>query len=101
MESKAGRYQSVFIVAHDLANKLAVIVGHCDLLREITEEGTDYAKRLALIRDTAEAAAKDLREHQQKIEVEMRKSGMWHSAHQKTPEKTAMSSNPRYTTHSK
>ncbi len=72
MRSKE-RHQPAFMVAHDLVNKLSAIVGHCDLLIEETEQGTEHARRLTLIRDTANTAAKELKEHQRQLEVEMRR----------------------------
>ena len=75
MKSKGDRHQPACMAAHDLVNKLAAIVGHCDLLIEVTEQGTESARRLALIRDIAESAVKELNEHQRKIEAERRKAG--------------------------
>ena len=49
-------------------SKLSGIVGNCDLLYEKTEKGTDYARRLAVIRDLAESAAKELANHQRNVE---------------------------------
>jgi len=63
------------MVAHDMVNKLAAIVGHCDLLSEMTEQGTEYAKRVAVIRDIAESAVKELTEYQRKAAAEIRKAG--------------------------
>ncbi len=63
------------MVAHDLLNKFSAIVGYCDLLGKITEPGTECARRLALIHDTAESAANELKEHQLKAEADMRKTG--------------------------
>jgi NTP pyrophosphatase (non-canonical NTP hydrolase) len=61
------------MVAHDLVNKLSAIVGHCHLLREMTEPGTELAKRLTMIGDLAKSAAKDLTEHQRELREAMRK----------------------------
>jgi hypothetical protein len=33
------------LFVHDLVNKLAVIVGHCDLVRDHLKEGSQHAKR--------------------------------------------------------
>ena len=68
------RHQPPCVVAHDLVNKLSVIISHCDLLLEITEKETEYARRLALIRGVADAAAKELTEHQRQLAAEMRKT---------------------------
>lgn len=75
MGSKSERHQPVCMVAHDLVNKLSAIVGHCDLLIEITERDPEYARRLTLIRDIAKAAAEELAEHQRKLAAETRKAG--------------------------
>ena len=50
----------------DLVVRLAVIVGHCNVLYEMMEEGSQQASRLALIRGMAASAMKELTEHQQK-----------------------------------
>jgi len=63
------------MAAHDLINKLAAIIGQCDLLNEMMEQGTENARKLALIRDIADSAVKELREHQREIEAERRKAG--------------------------
>jgi hypothetical protein len=63
------------MVAHDLINQFSDIIGHCDLLIEETEQGTEHARRLTLIRDIAKGAAKELAEHQRQLEAETRKAG--------------------------
>lgn len=68
------QHQPPCMVAHDLVNKLSVIISHCDLLLEITERETEYAMRLALIRSVADTAAKELAEHQRQLAAEMRES---------------------------
>jgi len=75
MRSKRERHQPVCMVAHNLVNKLAAIVGHSDLLIQRTERGTEYARRLTLIRNIAESAAKELGEHQLRMEAERRRAG--------------------------
>jgi hypothetical protein len=61
---KGERHQPACMIAHNLVNKLAAIVGHSDLLIEKTTPGTEYAARLTVIRDIAESAAKELGRHQ-------------------------------------
>lgn len=73
MPSKGELPQPVRGVIHDLVNKLSTIVGNCDLLNEMTEQGTEYAKRLAIIRHAAVSAAKDLTEHQGQLAREIRR----------------------------
>ena len=75
MQSKRERHQPACMVAHAQLNKLAAIIGNCDLLIEKTEQGTEYARRLGLIREIADSAVKELTEHQQQVEAETRKSG--------------------------
>ena len=62
------------MVAHNLISKLAAIVGRCDLLNEgtILSDGSS-AKHIALIRDIAECAIRDLREHQRQVDAEARR----------------------------
>ena len=47
----------------DLVVRLAVILGHCNVLHEMLEEGSPQARRLALIRSRAESVMTDLEEH--------------------------------------
>jgi hypothetical protein len=49
---------------HDLVNKLAVIVGHCDLLSEHLKEGSQCAKRVGAIQEIARDMGKELKEYQ-------------------------------------
>jgi DNA-binding FrmR family transcriptional regulator len=60
----------------DLVIRLAVIVGHCNVLYEMMEEGSEQAKRLAQIRGIVASAMKDLTEHQQKNGSIEAKSGI-------------------------
>ena len=62
-KSNRERYQPACLFAH-LIDKLSIIVGSCDLAIEQTEPGTEYAKHLALIRDTAKEMARELVVHQ-------------------------------------
>jgi hypothetical protein len=75
MSSKRERHQPVCMMAHHLINHLSAIAGHCDLLIERTEHGTEFATRLTLIRNIAETAAKELNDHQMKLAAEARKAG--------------------------
>ena len=67
MRPNAEPHQPVCIVAHNLVNKLSAIIGHCDLLSENAEEGTESAKRLVMIHDLAKSAAKELTDHLQEL----------------------------------
>jgi hypothetical protein len=57
------RYQPPCMAAHHLVNQLSAIIGHCDLLIEI-REGPEHARGLALIREIANMAVKELTQHQ-------------------------------------
>jgi len=63
-KSRARDLQPICMLAHDLINRLAVIVGHCDLLTEDGPEDSKCHKRLALIREIAYTAATELGERQ-------------------------------------
>ena len=75
MRSKQARHQPACMAAHNMLNKLCVIIGHCDLLNEMTEQGTEGARRLAIIREIADSAVKELVEHQRTVEAEGEKAG--------------------------
>ena len=61
------RDQPAWMEAHHLVNQLSAIVGHCDLLIEMTEQGTEQARHLASIRDIANTAVKELIGHQRQV----------------------------------
>lgn len=67
-QKNLGTYQPNCRLAHDVINRLSVIVGYCDLLADETPEGSDCRKRLLTIRDLARLAATDLTEHQCRLE---------------------------------
>lgn len=67
-----GKHQPSCILAHDLINKLTVIVGRCDLLKERAPEDSECLKHLALIRDAAKAMAEELNQHQCRLDAMMR-----------------------------
>ena len=62
------------MVAHHLISRLAVIVGHCDLLDEATKNSAGSAKHIATS-DTAQTAIEELIDHQRALEPEKRKAG--------------------------
>jgi len=49
---------------HTLANKLAVIIGHCDLLKQHLEADSRSTQRVDAIKAVAHSMAKELYEHQ-------------------------------------
>ncbi len=69
MQSKAGRHRTVATVAHNVINKLSTIIGNCDLLIEKTEQGTEVAQRLTVIREAAKTAADELTAQQEQREA--------------------------------
>ena len=75
MASERERHEPACMVAHNLISKLAAIVGRCDLLNEGTKQSAGSAKHIAVIRDIAESAIKELTEHQRSIEAERQKAG--------------------------
>lgn len=59
--SSAERHQQMEPpLAHDLINKLSVIVGYCDLLVEKTPDDPSVQRQAQLIRSTARSMAADL-----------------------------------------
>ncbi|MBZ5688320.1 MAG: hypothetical protein LAP86_25155 [Acidobacteriia bacterium] len=60
MKSNDTPHQPACLFAHDLINKLAVIVGFCDLLSDKLGQDAKSVKQLNMIRDIAASTAKDL-----------------------------------------
>ncbi|HTS34744.1 MAG TPA: hypothetical protein VMH04_03670 [Candidatus Solibacter sp.] len=60
MAKSNGRYQPSSIVVHNLINKLAVIVGRCELMMDEAKEDGGCTRRLEVIRDLAKAMAEEL-----------------------------------------
>jgi len=60
LESGLGKYQLDCPLAHDLLNKLTVIVGTCDLLVERTPENSPSLAQMLMIRNVARSMATDL-----------------------------------------
>ena len=59
-ESIRTEYQPDCPLAHDLINKLAVIVGHCELLVEKTPENSPLFKQAVIVRDLAKGVGSEL-----------------------------------------
>jgi hypothetical protein len=59
----------------DLVNKLAVIVGHCDLLSDDLKKGSQCSKRVSAIQETAQGMAKELNEYQRRLSESAREAG--------------------------
>jgi hypothetical protein len=62
-------------LAYELVDKLSVIVGNCDLLREDTEAGSVDSKRLDSICGMAKEIAKELGECQCRLLKAVRSAG--------------------------
>jgi hypothetical protein len=72
MEESKGCLEPSCLLAHDLVNKVSVIIGCCDLLIEKAEPGSESAVRLWLVHDAAQLMAKRLNEHQCKLSEAIR-----------------------------
>lgn len=74
-KSESTTYIPGCMLAHDLINRLAVIVGYCDLLVD-EDESTDAKqhKRLTAMRDIAVSTVEELRTHRCKFEIPLRAS---------------------------
>ena len=70
MIPKPERHENLPTIAHQLLNKLSIIIGNCDLLIERVE-GTEHTQRLGLIRDIAKTAVDDLVNFQHKPKAKM------------------------------
>jgi hypothetical protein len=55
---------AAYLLEHRLIDGLTIILGSCDLLGAKVEAGSEFAKRLALIRGTAKQMAKELQQEQ-------------------------------------
>jgi hypothetical protein len=64
-----GKYQPSCVLAHDLVNKLSVIVGCCDLLKGEAPENSMYEVRLQTIRRISQEMAEYLKTHQCQMEL--------------------------------
>jgi len=64
------------MLAHDLINRLAVIVGYCDLLVEEDDSNdAKQQKRLNVMREIAVSTVEELRLHHCKFEIPPRSAG--------------------------
>ena len=61
---------------HDLVNKLAVIVGHCDLLSDHLKENSQCANRVSAVQEIAREMAKELNEYQCQLSESARSAGI-------------------------
>jgi hypothetical protein len=59
----------------DLVNSLAVIVGHCDLLRDQIEAESQSGRRIHAVREIAQGMAKELNDYQCQLLESARRAG--------------------------
>jgi hypothetical protein len=60
MESPIGPIRDPAVSLHDFVNKLAVIIGHCDLLADYLKAGSPSAKHVTAIKEIAQGMAAEL-----------------------------------------
>lgn len=78
MQSNSQSDDPLCKLAHDLNNKIAVILGCCDLIGDGIDPGSECAKRLGIIRETARDMARDLRLRScRPVTNEAISSGLW------------------------
>jgi hypothetical protein len=66
------KHQPSCNLAHDLVNKLSIIVGNSDLMKEKTEDSPFCRQRLQIIRSISMEMATALQHHQCDLEVLIR-----------------------------
>jgi len=71
-------YEPTCLLAHNLINKLAIIVGRCDLLRAKTPEESECYERLLSIQDLAKSMAEEITNHQCHFEALARTEAAGH-----------------------
>jgi len=54
----------VCMLAHEMINRLSVIIGNCDLMNEKAKADSECVKRLSAIRDSAQSMVTELNRHQ-------------------------------------
>jgi hypothetical protein len=67
-------YQPSCLLAHELVNKLSVVVGYCDLLTDQMPEDSVGQGQLRKIREIAKAMVEELNAHQCSIEAMTREA---------------------------
>lgn len=74
--SKRECHQPMCMLAHELVNNLAVIVGHCELLGDPDRPDAERTKHLKAIRDTSKGMAEKLHQHQCHLAAIARTAGL-------------------------
>jgi hypothetical protein len=64
---KKSRHEPECMLAHELIDNLANLIGHCDLLSDEMEAGPSFAKRVGIIQNAARRLVTDLIEHQHEL----------------------------------
>jgi len=67
--------EAACLLAHEIIEKLTVIIGNCDLLSAKAQAGSECATRLGLIHDTAKEIAKELGGRQCRLLDAVRSTG--------------------------
>jgi hypothetical protein len=70
------RLELTLPMLRDLANKLAVISGHCDLLSDHLKEGSQCATRVSAVREIAREMAKELNAYHRQLSESARSAGI-------------------------
>ena len=63
-QSKNGRYEPECPLTHDWVNRLAALIGNCDLAIEKISTDSPLLRQLLLIRNIADGMAKELNQFQ-------------------------------------
>lgn len=64
MEKSDVRPVPVCLLAHEMINRLSVIIGNCDLMNQKAKVDAECAKRLSAIRESAHCMVVELSRHQ-------------------------------------
>jgi nitrogen-specific signal transduction histidine kinase len=64
------------MLAHELVNNLAVIVGHCQLLGDADRPDAERARHLEVILETSKGMAQKLNQHQCHLAAIARTAGL-------------------------
>jgi hypothetical protein len=67
--------EAACLLAHEIIDKLTVIIGNCDLLSANAEAGSECATRLGLIQSAAKEIAKELSDRQCRLLEAARSTG--------------------------
>lgn len=76
-KSDLDNYQPRCMLSHDLINKMTVIIGACEILKDKTHEDAECLKRLMKIEDVAKSIARDLKHHRCGLDAGGRQDGIW------------------------